>query len=163
MATHSSVLAWRIPETGEPRGLPSMGSHRVGHDWNDLAAVAPANKSNTSPKGYDGESRLYFLIFIFFWSIVTPKECCVIVSGIQQSDSGIHIHVFILFQILFSFGLLQNIEQHFLCYTIGSCWLIILNIAVCTCQSQTPKLSTSPLLSHNQKFILYVCESLFCK
>ena len=32
MATHSSVLAWRIPEKGEPDGLPSMGSHRVGHD-----------------------------------------------------------------------------------------------------------------------------------
>ena len=32
MATHSSVLAWRIPETGEPGGLPSMGPHRVGHD-----------------------------------------------------------------------------------------------------------------------------------
>ena len=40
MATHSSVLAWRIPETGEPGGLPSMGSHRVGHDWGDLAAAA---------------------------------------------------------------------------------------------------------------------------
>ena len=32
MATHSSVLAWRIPGTGEPGGLPSMGSHRIGHD-----------------------------------------------------------------------------------------------------------------------------------
>ena len=32
MSTHSSVLAWRIPEIGEPGGLPSMGSHRVGHD-----------------------------------------------------------------------------------------------------------------------------------
>ena len=41
MATHSSVLAWRIPGTGEPGGLPSMGSHRVGHDWSDLAAAAP--------------------------------------------------------------------------------------------------------------------------
>ena len=40
MATHSSVLAWRIPGTAEPGGLPSMGSHRVGHDWNDLAAAA---------------------------------------------------------------------------------------------------------------------------
>ena len=40
MATHSSVLAWRIPGTGEPGGLPSIGSHRVGHDWNDLAAAA---------------------------------------------------------------------------------------------------------------------------
>ena len=37
MATHSSVLAWRIPGMGEPAGLPSMGSHRVGHDWSDLA------------------------------------------------------------------------------------------------------------------------------
>ena len=37
METHSSVLAWRIPGTGEPGGLPSMGSHRVGHDWSDLA------------------------------------------------------------------------------------------------------------------------------
>ena len=40
MATHSSVLAWRIPGTGEPGGLPSMGPHRVGHDWSDLAAAA---------------------------------------------------------------------------------------------------------------------------
>ena len=38
MATHFSVLAWRIP--GEPGGLPSMGLHRVGHDWSDLAAAA---------------------------------------------------------------------------------------------------------------------------
>ena len=40
MASHSSVLAWRIPGTGEPGGLPSMGSHRVGHDWSNLAAAA---------------------------------------------------------------------------------------------------------------------------
>ena len=40
MATYSRVLAWRIPGTGEPGGLPSMGSHRVGHDWSDLAAAA---------------------------------------------------------------------------------------------------------------------------
>ena len=37
MATHSSVLAWRIPGKAEPGGLPSTGSHRVGHDWSDLA------------------------------------------------------------------------------------------------------------------------------
>ena len=40
MATHSSVPAWRIPGTGKPGGLPSMGSHRVGHDWSHLAAAA---------------------------------------------------------------------------------------------------------------------------
>ena len=40
MATHSSILTWRVPGTGEPGGLPSIGSHRVRHDWSDLAAVA---------------------------------------------------------------------------------------------------------------------------
>ena len=40
MATHSTVLAWRIPGMGEPGGLPSVGSHRVRHDWSDLAAAA---------------------------------------------------------------------------------------------------------------------------
>ena len=40
VATHSSVLAWRTPGTGEPDGLLSMGSHRVGHDWSNLAAAA---------------------------------------------------------------------------------------------------------------------------
>ena len=45
MATHSSVLAWRIPGTGEPGGLPSMGSHRVGHDLSDLAVAAGKVKS----------------------------------------------------------------------------------------------------------------------
>ena len=46
MATHSSVLTWRIPGTGEPGGLLSMGSHRVGHDGSDFAAAA---------EGWDGE------------------------------------------------------------------------------------------------------------
>ena len=40
MATHSTVLAWRIPGTGEPGELPSMESHRVRHDWSDLAAAS---------------------------------------------------------------------------------------------------------------------------
>ena len=44
MATHSSVLAWRIPRTEEPSGLLSMGSHRVGHNWSDLAAAAAAEE-----------------------------------------------------------------------------------------------------------------------
>ena len=44
MATHSSVLAWRIPGTGQPGGLPSMGSNRVGHDWSDLAAAAAVQR-----------------------------------------------------------------------------------------------------------------------
>ena len=40
MATHSSILAWRIPGTGKPGGLPSMGLHSVGHDSSDLAVAA---------------------------------------------------------------------------------------------------------------------------
>ena len=46
MAPHSSTLAWRIPGTGEPTGLPSMGLHRVGHDWSDLAAAAAEQLSH---------------------------------------------------------------------------------------------------------------------
>ena len=46
MATHSSVLAWRIPGTGEPGRLPSMGSHRVGHNWSDSAAAANIFRRN---------------------------------------------------------------------------------------------------------------------
>ena len=59
MATHSSVLAWRIPGTGEPGGLPSMGLHRVGHDWSDLAAAAailtwPVFQKHNSVKNTNG-------------------------------------------------------------------------------------------------------------
>ena len=61
MATHSSVLAWRIPGTGEPVGLPSMGSHRIGHDWSDLAAAAAAALWGTAIKEqHDG--HLVFVI-----------------------------------------------------------------------------------------------------
>ena len=52
MAAHSSVLAWRIPGTGEPCGLPSMGSHRVGHNWSDLAAAAAAVKHSVCTNVY---------------------------------------------------------------------------------------------------------------
>ena len=50
MATHSSVPVWRIPGTVEPGRLPSMGSHRVGHDWSDLAAAAAASIWTTCRK-----------------------------------------------------------------------------------------------------------------
>ena len=56
-ATHSSVLPWRIPGTGKPGGLPSMGSHRVGHDWSDLAAAA------CSAVGLLGHMAVLFPVF----------------------------------------------------------------------------------------------------
>ena len=59
----------------------------------------------------------------------------VLVTGVQQSDSVIPIQVSILFQFLFPFKLLQNIEPSSLCYTVGPYRLSILNIVVCTCQS----------------------------
>ena len=56
METHSSVLACRIPGMGEPGGLLSMGSHRVGHNWSDLAAAAAAGDSNEWPMLRSAES-----------------------------------------------------------------------------------------------------------
>ena len=52
MATHSSVLAWRVPGTGEPGGLPSMGSHRVGHDCSDSAVAAAELAENDTANQY---------------------------------------------------------------------------------------------------------------
>ena len=60
MATHSSVLAWRIPGTGEPGGLPSLGSHRVGHDWSDLAAVVAS-------RGYFSLQCMGLLQWLLLW------------------------------------------------------------------------------------------------
>ena len=57
MATHSSVLAWRIPGMGEPGGLPSMGSHRVGHDWSNLAAAAELPVAYEAPRARKWEPR----------------------------------------------------------------------------------------------------------
>ena len=57
MATHSSVLAWRIPETGEPGRLPSMGLHRVRQDWSDLAVIYSAVCLDLSIPGPTGPKK----------------------------------------------------------------------------------------------------------
>ena len=75
MATHSSVLAWRIPGMGEPGGLPSVGSHRVGHDWSDLAAAAAADsilKSrdiNFGSKGPSSSSYGFSSSHVWMWEL----------------------------------------------------------------------------------------------
>ena len=74
MATYSSVLAWRIPGTGEPGGLPSMGLHRVGYDWSDLAAAAAAECR------WFREERVILtsgLCFFFFNSVFFIQVNCV--------------------------------------------------------------------------------------
>jgi len=80
MATLSSILAWTIPGTGEPGGLPSMGSHRVGHYWSDLAAAAAAATALEYPGCYSSETMyhidwkkyLAFCILSHFVIILSP-------------------------------------------------------------------------------------------
>ena len=85
MTTHSNILAWRIPGTEEPNGLLSMGSHRVRHDWSDLAATAAAdnccqevvvvsNMSSFLGKGkksyfYMKKSKFYLFISFLQWKL----------------------------------------------------------------------------------------------
>ena len=83
MATHSRVLAWRIPGTEEPGGLPSMGSHRVGHDWSNLASAA------ISIYVYNLLMKQCYLGIYTFWEDSKMK---------QRSDKHIFIMVFKLWK-----------------------------------------------------------------
>ena len=104
----------------------------------------------------------YFILkkFFLFYTGAQLINNVVLESGVQQSDSVIHTRASILFQIIFPFSLLQNIEQHSLCYTVGPCWLTVLNIA-CVHVNPNPQSCLSP--THppgNHKFSslsLWVC------
>ena len=87
MATHSSVLARRIPGTGEPGGLPSMGLHRVGHDWSDLAAAVAAGVFNGR----------YYAIYIF-----------------HKNTSFMRIRIFVLYYFLCTEGIIRYLFFFFL-------------------------------------------------
>ena len=87
MAAHSSVLAWRIPGTGEPRGLLSLGSHRVGHDRSDLAAVAGIK----SEKVIQGIRLLFRFIFLIVSLVLSNYETTVPLSSKIDSLTLIHI------------------------------------------------------------------------
>ena len=80
MAPHSSTLAWKIPGTGEPGGLPSMGSHRVGHDRSDLAAAAAAAAAGHGSTGMFtyGSSLNWTLTYVCFCKqrLTTPINKC---------------------------------------------------------------------------------------
>ena len=82
MATHSSVLAWKIPGTGEPAGLPSMGSHRVGHDWSDFAAAAAVVAHYTC--GPFASSSCLAMLLTWSVEIGNGEERC----GAGQEGSG---------------------------------------------------------------------------
>ena len=72
MTTHSSILAWRIPGTVEPVGLPSMGLHRVGHDWSDLAAARRNIICSFDEVGcgYYGSNLPPIYIYIKYWDTI---------------------------------------------------------------------------------------------
>ena len=74
MATHSSVLAWRIPGTGEPGGLRSMGSCRVGHNWSDLAVAAAA--------------PLPYLLCLLLEMLLSPLFAWLLYSSIELSSEN---------------------------------------------------------------------------
>ena len=80
MATHSSVLAWRIPGMGEPGGLPSMGSHRVGHDRSDLAAAVPM-----APHTFIQLSDSHFV----YPRVRDQRETCIMWVGLMQLVKGL--------------------------------------------------------------------------
>ena len=72
MAIHSGILPWRIPGTEEPSGLPSMGSHRVGHDWSDLAAAA---KTSNTEHLYRMKCKKIFLIMCNIGRMLSTFSC----------------------------------------------------------------------------------------
>ena len=92
MAPHSSVLAWRIPGMVEPDGLPSMGSHRVGQDWSDLAAAAAALLVAMLPK-----ARLtsHSMISGSRW-VITPWWLCGLWRSFLYSSSVYSRHLFLI-------------------------------------------------------------------
>ena len=68
MATHSSILVWRIPGTGDLGGLPSMRSHRVGQDWSDLAAPAAdiiVKLTHSIPQDFDSSVSFILKVSLF--------------------------------------------------------------------------------------------------
>ena len=134
MTTHSSSLAWRLPWTGEPGRLQSMGSQRVRHD------------SATST--FTFHSCFTMLCQSPLYSRVNPL-CVYIIPS---------------FWISFSFRSPQSTEQSSLCYTVGSHEFSILYIVVYVCQSQSPSLNphTPPLVSiHLFSMMLYLKGFLF--
>ena len=87
MATHSSVLALRIPGTGEPGGLPSMGSHRVRHDWSDLAAAAAAAYNGIG--GGNGKPLQYSCLR----NPMNRGAWWATVHGVTELDTTEHTHI----------------------------------------------------------------------
>ena len=100
IATHSSVLAWRIPGTGEPGGLPSLGSHRVRHDWSDLAAVSYVRSVYSVNKswGLPCAMHTFYIISIFciFYFIYFFKHLTLLLQVSMEKNIWFRIFCFSL-------------------------------------------------------------------
>ena len=93
MATHSSVLAWKIPGTGEPGGLLSMGSHRVRHDWSDLAAAAVVitllRKQTLVFANMTSKKLIYNLFYILVCVWERVLETVMLSQKIKWTEKGV--------------------------------------------------------------------------
>ena len=114
MATHSSVLAWRIPGTGEPGGLSSTGSHRVGHDWSDLAAAAAA--------GLSGQAQLSRTTYCKTLTIKTPQHLVFSSPSLHQNSFSFFFSFtyFLLFPFTWLCPLFQLPHHIIVCFPIPS-------------------------------------------
>ena len=105
MAPHSSVLAWRIPGMGETGGPPSVGSHRVGHDWSDLAAAAASilswrnpwtkepgglqsvgSQESDTPEQLTLSSCIKILLSVFLWLLWRTESICLCCAVSLECD-----------------------------------------------------------------------------
>ena len=103
ITTHSSILAWRIPWTGKPGGLPSMGSHRARHDWSDLAAAALSQKSMRYVNFY-----LKYQNYVLWLSLAT---CCCSVVWLCDSMKSAARQTSLSFTISLNLLKLMSIES----------------------------------------------------
>ena len=88
MATHSSALVWRMSRTGEPCGLPSTGSHRVGHDWSDLEAAA---EQHTEWSKSERKTPIQYINASVQLSSVA-QSCPTLGNPMNHSTPGLPVH-----------------------------------------------------------------------
>ena len=136
---HPAISSSVVPSSSCPQSLPASGSFPMSQlfAWGGQriqlsasASVLPRSTQDWSPLGWAGWISLQSKGLSRVFSNTTAQS---IHSSVL---SLLYLHISILFQILFPFRLLHNIEQGSLCCTVGPCWLSILNTAACTCQFQ---------------------------